>query len=87
MAKLRPKTRLGLDHLRACINEAGREAPVSTNIPAGPGGVTLDEWKDRLGKAGVINVEGNPRQQFIRIREDLQNAKLIGVWEDFVWLT
>jgi AAA domain len=87
MAKLSAKTKLGLDHLSACINEAGREAPVSTNIPAGARGVTLDEWRDRLGKAAVINVKGNPRQEFKRIREDLQNAKLIGVWEDFVWLT
>ena len=87
MAKLSAKTRLGLDHLSACIKEAGREAPVSTNIPVGARGVTLDEWKDRLGKAGVINVDGNPRQQFIRIHDDLQNKKLIGIWEGFVWLT
>ena len=87
MAKLKPKAKLGLDQLSACIAEAGREAPVSTNIPAGARGVTLDEWRDRLGKAAVINVKGNPRQEFKRIREDLQNAKLIGVWEDFVWLT
>ena len=87
MAKLSAKTRLGLDHLSACINEAGREAPVSTNIPAGTRGVTLDEWRDRLSKAAIINDKGNPRQQFMRIREDLQNAKLIGVWEGFVWLT
>jgi hypothetical protein len=52
----------------------------------GARGVTLDEWRDRLGKTAVINVKGNPRQEFKRIREDLQNAKLIGVWEDFVWL-
>ena len=87
VAKLKPKARLGLDELRACIAEAGREAPVSTNIPAGVRGVTLDEWRDRLGKADVINVKGNPRQEFKRIREDLQSAKLIGVWEDFVWLS
>ena len=85
VAKLKPKAKLGLDQLRACIAEAGREAPVSTNIPAGVRGVTLDEWRDRLGKAGVINVKGNPRQEFKRIRVDLQNAKLISVWEGFVW--
>jgi hypothetical protein len=85
VAKLKPKAKLGLDELRACIAEAGREAPVSTNIPAGVRGVTLDEWRERLGKAAVINVKGNPRQEFIRIRENLQSAKLIGVWDDFVW--
>jgi AAA domain len=86
VAKLKPKTKLGLDQLRECIAEAGREAPVSTNIPAGAKGITLDEWRERLGKAAVINVKGNPRQEFKRIREELQNAKLIDVWEDFVWL-
>ena len=87
VAKLNPKAKLGLNQLRACIAEEVREAPVSTNFPAGVRGVTLDKWRDRLGKAGVINVDGNPRQQFIRIREDLQSAKLIEVWEGFVWLT
>ena len=86
VAMLKGKAKLGLDHLRACIAEAGPEAPVSTNIPAGARGVTLNEWRDRLGKAAVTNVDGNPRQQFIRIRDDLQAAKVIGVWEDFVWL-
>ena len=87
MAKLSEKTRLGLDHLRACINAAGREAPVSTNIPAGTRGVTLDEWGDRLSKAAIINDKGNPREEFKRIRLGLQKAKLIGVWDEFVWLT
>ena len=87
MAKLNPKAKLGLDQLRTCIAEAGREAPVSTQIPAGARGVTLNEWRDHLGKTAVINVKGSPRQEFKRIREDLQNAKLISVWEDFVWIT
>ena len=56
VAKLKRKAKLGLDQLHACIAEAGREAPVSTNIPAGARGVTLDEWRDRLGKAAVINM-------------------------------
>jgi hypothetical protein len=30
VAKLKPKAKLGLEQLRACIAEAGREAPVST---------------------------------------------------------
>jgi hypothetical protein len=88
VAKLNPKAKLGLDELHACIGELGREAPASpNNIPAGAKGVTLGEWRDRLGKAGVINLKGNPRQEFKRIREGLQSAKLITVWEDFVWLT
>jgi hypothetical protein len=85
-AKLKPKAKLGLEQLRACIAEIGHEAPVSPNIPAEAKGVTLDEWRERLRKAGIINIDGNPRQQFIRIREDLQNGKLIGVWENFVWI-
>jgi AAA domain len=86
VAKLKPKAKLGLDQLHACIAEVGRDAPVATDIPAEARGVTLDEWRNRLGKAEVINVKGNPRQEFKRIRLDLQNAKLIGVWEGFVWI-
>jgi len=87
VAKLKPKAKLGLDQLRACIDESGREAPDSpANIPVGARAVTLEEWRERLRKTEVINVEGNPRQQFKRILEDLQSAKVIGVWEGFVWL-
>src|SRR5262249_44391048 len=87
VAELKPKAKLGLDQLRACMDESGREAPDSpANIPVGARGVTLDEWRERLRKTEVINVEGNPRQQFKRILEDLQSAKVIDVWEGFVWL-
>src|SRR5262249_3623655 len=63
-AKLKPKPKLGLDQLRACIAESGREAPVSTDVPAGAKGVVLDEWRERLGKVWVINVKSNPPPQF-----------------------
>jgi AAA domain len=87
VANLKSKAKLGLDQLHECIAEIGREAPDSPpNIPVGARGVTLDEWRDRLGKAAVINVKGNPREEFKRIREDLQSAKLIGVLEGFMWL-
>jgi hypothetical protein len=87
VAKLNSKARLGFDQLRACIAEAGREAPVSTTqIPAGTRVVTLDEWSEWLGKAGVINVKGSPREQFKRIREELEKGQLIKLWEDYVWV-
>ena len=65
----------------------GAKRQSQPNIPAGARGVTLDEWRDHLGKTAVINVKGSWRQEFKRIREELQNAKLISVWEDFVWIT
>ncbi len=36
-------------------------------------------------KLAIINPKGNHREQFKRIRVTLQNAKIIGIWEDFVW--
>jgi AAA domain len=77
--------RAALRFLWECVAESGRAAPPSSHIPGKAKGVTLDEWKSHLLKAGVINEKGNPREQFKRIHVTLQNAGLIGVWEGFVW--
>jgi hypothetical protein len=33
-----------------------------------------------------VNEDGNPREQFRRIRVTLQEQGYIGVWDDFVWV-
>jgi hypothetical protein len=75
----------GLRALHDCLADQGRLAPPSEHIPAGVQTVTLEEWRHRLDVTGRINREGNPRQEFSRIRVTLSNAGAIGIWEDFVW--
>jgi hypothetical protein len=84
-ANLRPVPTAALHALYECIADKPAAIPTDPHVPAGVTGVTLDDWRDRLLKQAIVNAKGNPREQFRRIRVTLQNAKIIGIWEDFVW--
>ena len=83
--RLQPTARAGLQKLHECLAEHGRPALANGRIPPGSQTVTLSEWKDLLLKAGILNAEGNPREQFRRIHVTLINAGAVGVWEGNVW--
>jgi hypothetical protein len=85
--KLSGAARVGFDQLRNCMADHSADLPASAYLPGGTKGVTLTLWRGYLEKAGVINPEGNPREQFRRIRVTLQERGFIGVWDDFVWLS
>jgi hypothetical protein len=83
---LPPIPKAALHALFECITDEGQPSPdTSGHAPKGVTCVTLDQWRDRLLKLAIINAKGNHREQFKRIRVTLQNAKIIGIWEDFVW--
>jgi len=48
--------------------------------------VTLNQWRDYLQQAGIINRDGNPRQQFGRIKDKLVETGRIAIWGNLVWL-
>lgn len=75
----------GMDQLTGCLATSGTEPIDNAHIPRGVTCVTLDLWKSWLISAGIINPDGNPREQFRRIRVTLQGRKIIGVWGNFVW--
>jgi len=83
--KLPQVPKSALHALHECIADGPAPIPTDPHVPAGVTGVTLDDWRERLLKLAIINAKGNPREQFRRIRVTLQNAKIIGIWEDFVW--
>jgi AAA domain len=83
--KLAPMPRAGLEQLHECIADLGQVRPGTTHLPAGVQSVTLEQWKERLDVTGIINRDGSHREQFRRIRVTLQNARLIGIWDDLVW--
>ncbi|HVC52760.1 MAG TPA: AAA family ATPase [Stellaceae bacterium] len=86
-AKLTGSAKLGLDQLHNAMAAGSEEIPRSEHVPQGVTGVTLTVWRQYLEQAGIINREGNPREQFRRIRVTLQERGFIGVWGDFVWLS
>lgn len=79
--------KLGLAQLNNCLADQSVDLPRDANIPLGLKGVTLEAWKTYLLAAAIINHEGNPREQFRRIRVTLQSTGIIGVWNDFVWVS
>jgi hypothetical protein len=84
--KLPSIPKAALNALFEASADKGRPADESSGIiPKGVTYVTLDEWRDRLLKHAIINAKGNHREQFKRIRVTLQNAGIIGIWENFVW--
>jgi hypothetical protein len=80
-----PAAKLALELLNACIVDHGVPAPASEHIPAWVKGVTKAEWRRHLERGGVVNAEGNPREQQRRLIVTLKNAGLIGAWDDFIW--
>lgn len=60
--------------------------PGSNHVPKGvTNGVSKTLWRHMCEKAGIINPDGNPREQLRRIIVTLKDAGAIGVWDDFVW--
>jgi hypothetical protein len=84
--KVTGKALLGFRKLADCINTLGIALPPSRYIPPHVTGVTLDQWRKHLLSASIISRDGNPRQEFKRIKEKLQEEGLIAIWEDHVWM-
>ncbi len=83
--RLTPQQQNGLDCLNECIIEHGQPCPDSAHIPAGVRVVTEEQWRKNLTMRRILNRDGNPREQFKRIRDGLLKKKRIGVWGDYFW--
>ena len=83
--KLTGKALVGLRKLADCIIDQGVILPPSRHVPSHVTGVTLDQWRDYLQKAGIIS-DGNPREQFRRIKDKLIETRQIAIWGNLVWL-
>jgi hypothetical protein len=75
----------GMQQLLNCMASLGKQAIETAHIPGGVTCVTLEDWKSWLIRAGILNPDGNPREEFRRIRVTLQGRKNIGVWGGYVW--
>jgi hypothetical protein len=77
---------LALKQLENCIAKHVTLIPESDHVPKGQQGVRKDVWRMYLEMAGIINKDGNPREQLRRIIVTLREHERIGVWGDYVWL-
>ena len=80
--------KIALDVLVDTLADTGERAMASNHIPAGVMTCSVDLWR-RNCYAGTIAKTDDPdakRQAFHRASTKLQERKIIGVWQDQVWL-
>jgi hypothetical protein len=84
--KLSDRQLLALAALDECACNLGKAAPASFQLPAGIKVVPLAAWRDELYAKGVLDRDAkNPREEFKRVRMQLQARSLIGVNDELVW--
>ena len=84
--KLSDRQRLALAALDECACNGGKPAPNNLQLPAGINVVQISEWREELYRKGVLDRDAkSPREEFKRIRMQLQARSLIGVNGEFVW--
>jgi hypothetical protein len=65
---------------------SSKPAPAAFQLLAGIKVVQLNAWRDELYTRGVLDREAkSPREEFKRVRQQLQARGLIGIRDDFTW--
>src|ERR1700720_2147060 len=77
--KLPDSAKLGLEQLKNCLADHATDVPPSSHVKSGTKGVLIKLWRSYLVSAGLINPDGNPREQFRRMNVTLQGGGYIGV--------
>jgi len=84
--KLSPRQQLALAALDECAAGGGTPAPPSLQPPARTTVVQVNAWREELYRKGVLDREAkSPREEFRRVRQQLQVRSLIGVNGELVW--
>jgi hypothetical protein len=84
--ELSPRQRLALAALDECAISSGTPAPASLELPGRTVVVQLNAWREELYSKGVLDRDAkNPREEFKRVRQQLQARNLIGVNNALVW--
>jgi hypothetical protein len=84
--KLSARQQLALAALDECAISNGTQAPPSLQLPARTVVVPLAAWREELYRKGVLDSDAkSPREEFKRMRQQLQARSLIGVNGEFVW--
>jgi AAA domain len=81
--------KIALDLLCEAIGEAGEVPPANNHIPPNTRTCRTSLWRSYC-YAGTIAESDKPdakQKAFVRAFKQLQALKLIGVWNDYVWVT
>jgi len=87
--KLTSAAKIALDLLRKAVDEAGHLPPACNHIPAERRVVHEDLWRRYCYEGMISDSDKQDARQkaFKRASEQLQAARLVGVWDGLVWPT
>lgn len=87
--RLRGQAKIALDLLKNAINEAGETPPQSAHRPDKMLSVKESLWKQYCitGRLADSDDPDNQRRAFVRVRDTLREKEVIGIWEEWVWVT
>jgi len=84
--KLSDRQRLALAALDECAASSGKPAPANLELPGRTVAVEIIAWREELYRKGVLDRDAkSPREEFKRVRQQLQAHSLIGVNGELVW--
>ena len=84
--KLSPRQQLALAALDECATNEGTPAPASMQLPARTVVVQLNAWREELYRKRVLDRDAKSRrEEFKRVRQQLQARGLVGIRDDLVW--
>jgi hypothetical protein len=80
--------KVALDILRKVINEAGERPPAGNHVPQNTKVVLIETWRAYAYKTSIADSDKPDSQKhaFKRASDKLMEAKLVGIWGDYVWL-
>ena len=84
--KISGAAKIALDVLVDTLADTGEKAMASNHIPAGVMTCSVDLWRRNCYAGTIAKTDDAKRQAFHRASAKLQERKIIGVWQDHVWL-
>ncbi|MFZ2080337.1 MAG: hypothetical protein WAV38_27550 [Xanthobacteraceae bacterium] len=84
--KISDRQRLALAALDECAASSGAPTPANLGLPARTIVVQVNAWREELYRKGVLDRDAkSPREEFKRVRQQLQARSLIGINSELVW--
>jgi hypothetical protein len=82
------KQKLALGALIEVTLSYGQDAPREYDLPQGVKVVSAEQWKTELFRQNILDKDArNPRARYSELRNSLRTKFLIGVRDDWVWLS
>jgi hypothetical protein len=85
-SKLSRVNRFAFELLQKLINSEGVDPPAVAELPAGFKVCLADTWRKRFYETYPADKQATKKKALFRATLDLEEAKLIELWREYVWL-